>query len=73
MEIMFIVFGRDISRVHMTSEISLCKNNSHDLHRVITHLLVLVIVLRIEYPLEGSSKKGSHVHFLLIIAIVVLL
>ncbi len=35
---MFIVFLR-------TREISLLKNNSHDLHRVITHSLVLVIRL----------------------------
>ncbi len=41
---MFIVFGRDISLVLRTSEISLLKNNSHDLHRVITHSFVLVIV-----------------------------
>ncbi len=41
MEIMFIVFGRDSSWV-------LCiptNNNSHDLHIVITHSLVLVIIL----------------------------
>ncbi len=43
---MFIVFGRDISQVLWTREISLCKNNSHDLHRVITHSLVLVILCR---------------------------
>ncbi len=30
-------------------------------------------VLRIEYPLRDSSKKGSHVYFLLIVAIVLLL
>ncbi len=42
---MFIVFGRDISRVRRMSEISLHKNNSYDLHRVITHSLVLVIIL----------------------------
>ncbi len=30
--------------VPWTREISLHKNNSHDLHRVITHSLVLVIV-----------------------------
>ncbi len=41
---MFIVFGGDISLVLLTLEISLCKNNSHDLHRVITHSLVLVII-----------------------------
>ncbi len=40
---MFIVFGRDISLVLQTREISLRKNNSHDLHRVITLSLVLVI------------------------------
>ncbi len=44
---MFIVFGRDISLVLRTREISLHKNNSHDLHRVITHSLVLVIILAI--------------------------
>ncbi len=37
-----IVFGRDVSLVLRTHEISLCKNNSHDLHRVITHSLVLI-------------------------------
>ncbi len=41
---MFIVFGRDISLVLWTREISLLKNNSHDLHWVITHSLVLVIL-----------------------------
>ncbi len=30
-------------------------------------------VLRLEYPLGGSSKKGSHVYFLLIVAMVLLL
>ncbi len=30
-------------------------------------------VPQIEYPLGGRSKKGSHVHFLLIVAIVLLL
>ncbi len=42
---MFIVFGRDISLILQTREISLCKNNSHDLHRVITHSLVHVYTL----------------------------
>ncbi len=41
---MFIVFGRDTSLILWTREISLRKNNSHDLHRVITHSLVLVII-----------------------------
>ncbi len=41
---MFIVFGRDISLILRTREISLHKNNSHDLHRMITHSLVLVII-----------------------------
>ncbi len=36
-EIMFIVFGGD--------KISLHKNNSHNLHRVITHLFVLAILI----------------------------
>ncbi len=48
MEIIFIVCGRDISIVLQTHEISLRKTNSHDLYRVITHSLVLVIVLSIE-------------------------
>ncbi len=30
-------------------------------------------VPQIEYPLGGSSKKGSHVYFLLIVAMVLLL
>ncbi len=30
-------------------------------------------VHQIEYPLGGSSKKGSHVYVLLIVAIVLLL
>ncbi len=30
-------------------------------------------VPQIEYPLGGSSKKGSHVYFVLIVAIVLLL
>ncbi len=28
---------------------------------------------QIEYPLGGSSKKGSHVYFLLIVAMILLL
>ncbi len=51
MEIMFIVFGRDISLVLLTRQISLHKNNSHDLHRVITHSLVLVIIFRTSHYL----------------------
>ncbi len=30
-------------------------------------------VPQIEYPLGGSNKKGSHVYFLLIVAMVILL
>ncbi len=30
-------------------------------------------VPQIEYPLGGSSKRGSHVYFLLIVAMVLLL
>ncbi len=30
-------------------------------------------VPQIEYPLGGSSKKGSHVYFLLIVGMVLLL
>ncbi len=52
---MWIVFGRDISLVQRTREISLHKNNSHDLHRVITHSLVLVIV-----PGKTSGYLQSH-------------
>ncbi len=42
-KIMWIVFVKDISLILQTHEISLDKNNSHNLHRVITHSLVLVI------------------------------
>ncbi len=41
---MFIVFGRDISLILQTHEISPHKNNSHDLHTMITQSLVLVIL-----------------------------
>ncbi len=63
---MFIVVGRDISLVLLTHEIFLCKNNSHDLHRVITHSLVLVIIWNIEVVCTGviSTKDGVHVAFL---------
>ncbi len=44
-QIMFIVFSRDISLILRTREISLHKKNSHDLYIVITHSLVLVIAL----------------------------
>ncbi len=56
---MFIVFGRDISLVLWTSEISLLKNNSHDLHRVITHSLVLVILYWMTYTVlsTGCERK----------------
>ncbi len=37
-------FGMDISLILRTREISLHKKNSHDLHRVLTHSLVLVIL-----------------------------
>ncbi len=30
-------------------------------------------VTQIEYPLGGSSKKGNHVYFLMIVAMVLLL
>ncbi len=57
---MFIVLGRDISLVLWTHEISLHKNNSHDLRREITHSVVLVIILksdmeRIIFPYHGKS------------------
>ncbi len=40
---MFIVFGRDVSLILQTHEISLHKNDSHNVHIVFTHSLVLVI------------------------------
>ncbi len=45
-EILFIAFGRDISLILQTREISLFKNNSCDLHWVITHSHILVIILQ---------------------------
>ncbi len=59
MEIMFTVFGRDISLVLQTREISLSKNNKHDIHIVITHLLVLVIIFLIfhTYSLPPTSSS----------------
>ncbi len=42
---MSIVFYRDISLILRTCEISLYKNNSHDLHIVITHSLVPAMVI----------------------------
>ncbi len=50
---MFIVFDSDISLILRTREISLHKNNSHDLHRVITHALVLVILFMIDCSLQS--------------------
>ncbi len=41
---MFIVFDRDISLILQTREISLHKNNSHDLHIVIIHSFVRVLL-----------------------------
>ncbi len=32
-----------------------------------------IVTFQIDYPLGGSSKKGSHVYFLLIVAMVLLL
>ncbi len=40
---------------------------------VVTCLKTEFIRPQIEYPLGGSSKKGSHVYFLLIVAVVLLL
>ncbi len=63
---MFIVFGSDISLVLQTREISLLKNNSHDLHRVITHSLVLVILQEIghhhmsQWIGEGGGSVGGY-------------
>ncbi len=59
-EMMFIVFGMDISLVLWTHEISLHKNNSHDLHIVISHSLVLVIVCP---PIDNSSSLYIHFYF----------
>ncbi len=71
---MFIVFGRDISLILWTLAISLHKNNSHDLHRVITHSFVLVIRLIAHlssqhlfdqgFDLYSLSQIGSHLLFL---------
>ncbi len=58
MEIMFVVFGRDISLILRTLEISLLKNNSNDLHRVITHSLVLVILFNTMF--YSSPVLSSH-------------
>ncbi len=61
---MWIVFCRDISLVLQTREISLRKNNSHDLHRVIRHSLVPVVVSGAwtvyTYP-ESQGKPGKKV------------
>ncbi len=54
---MFIVFGRDISLILQTHEISLHKNNSHDLHIVITHSLVFVMYRQLENCAEANSIK----------------
>ncbi len=37
------------------------------------HTFYEFLVPQIEYPLGGSSKKGSHVYFLLIVAMLQLL
>ncbi len=61
-EIMFIVFGRDISFFLQTREISLHKNNSHDLHIVITHRLVLGIVYgKVHEGVVSSIEKACKV------------
>ncbi len=49
---MFIMFGRVISLIRQTLQISLHKNNSHDLHIVITHTFVLAII--------SLHKNNSH-------------
>ncbi len=36
-------------------------------------LLLQFLVPQIEHPLGGSSKKGSHVYFMLVVAMVLLL
>ncbi len=62
---MFIVFGGHCQPLLRTREISLHKNNSHDLHRVITHSLDLVILFRImacfECDLHTLISGGDHV------------
>ncbi len=57
---MFIVFGRGISLVLWTREISISKKNSHNLHRVITHSLVLVIILG---PLAHMEIVNTRITF----------
>ncbi len=52
----FIVFGMDISWVLQTHEIFLRKNNSHDLNRVITHPLVLVIITFFWHLIAAKSE-----------------
>ncbi len=37
------------------------------------HLSDQFLVTQIEYPLGGSSKRGSHAYFLLIVGMVLLL
>ncbi len=71
---MFIVCS-DIALVLWTLEISLHKSNSHDLHRVITHSLVLVIILwywgsnvvyrnqRLVLHTDTEKEPGSQGHF----------
>ncbi len=48
-------------------------NNMHHNLRELSQLVYQFSVPQIEYPLGGSSKKGSHVYFLLIVAMVLLL
>ncbi len=75
-EIMWIVLRRDISCVRRNIP---TKINEYDLHRwspwtcSCFYAVLQFSVPQIEYPLGGSTKKGSHVYFLLIVAMVLLL
>ncbi len=62
---MFIVFSRDIKLVLQTHEISLCRINSHDLHRIITHSLILVIVYACVLPWESHFDRSINALYIM--------
>ncbi len=56
--------------------IKVIKINTYDANSkypVVQPVKTQFLVPQIEYPLGGSSKKGTHAYFLLIVAMVLLL
>ncbi len=78
------VFKISLSLRHQLHSSRKCASVSTDWYEQYNHILSFIFggkyiifpiqfsVSQIEYPLEGSSKRDSHVYFLLIVTMVLL-